>query len=75
MHMDKEHEQDPISEEELIELVLEAQKEALEKARQERNWPDLQENRLNRLNQNDNLLLRDSLHGSLPSHLLLVHSQ
>ncbi|MFY3792465.1 S1C family serine protease [Ureibacillus sp. MALMAid1270] len=32
----QEHEQDPISEEELIELVLEAQKEALEKARQER---------------------------------------
>ena len=30
------HEQDPISEEELIELVLEAQKEALEKQRQER---------------------------------------
>lgn len=37
MSKDKDfHEQEPISEEELIELVLEAQKEALEKARQER---------------------------------------
>ncbi len=37
MAKDKEpHEQDPISEEELVELVLEAQQEALEKARQER---------------------------------------
>lgn len=36
MENDHKDKQDPISEEELIELVLEAQKEALEKSRQQR---------------------------------------